>query len=304
MALSDDQKAMLRLLAQREQGYDDIAALMGLSVDQVREKVKDALAELEQAPEPVEERAPSRSSRSPSPYRSRWSSRRHPCRRPPRKPASPKPARAPSKPSSAAKPKPKLPADKGAIRGLIAGGAVVLVLVLLLVTGVLGGDDDGSDSGSEPSGSSAQTTSSGKAVEPTQAVLEPVDGGDATGRALFGREQRNIVLLVSAKGLPPMPKGQSYTVSLSRSPTQRAPLVATTVNEKGELGGSFQVAPEVLGLIASGYDQIEISLIPNGELKAALTTPATRTSRPRYSGTDLLRGELTGPIVDAVREGG
>ena len=41
MALSDDQKAMLRLLAQREQGYEDIAALMGLSVDEVRAKVKD-----------------------------------------------------------------------------------------------------------------------------------------------------------------------------------------------------------------------------------------------------------------------
>ena len=40
MALSDDQKAMLRLLAQREQGYDDIAALMGLSVEEVRARVR------------------------------------------------------------------------------------------------------------------------------------------------------------------------------------------------------------------------------------------------------------------------
>ena len=36
MALSDDQRALLRLLAQREEGYEDIAALMGLSVDEVR----------------------------------------------------------------------------------------------------------------------------------------------------------------------------------------------------------------------------------------------------------------------------
>jgi len=48
MPLSDDQKAMLRLLAQREQGYDDLAALLGLSVDEVRAKVKDALAQLEE----------------------------------------------------------------------------------------------------------------------------------------------------------------------------------------------------------------------------------------------------------------
>ena len=61
MPLSDDQKAMLRLLAQREQGYEDIAALMGLSVDDVRAKVTDALAQLEDegvAPPPVPEEPP------------------------------------------------------------------------------------------------------------------------------------------------------------------------------------------------------------------------------------------------------
>ena len=36
MALSDEQNAMLRLLAQGEQGYADIAALMGLSEEDVR----------------------------------------------------------------------------------------------------------------------------------------------------------------------------------------------------------------------------------------------------------------------------
>ena len=46
MALTDDQRAMLRLLAQREQGYEDIAALMGLSVEEVRVKVREALAEV------------------------------------------------------------------------------------------------------------------------------------------------------------------------------------------------------------------------------------------------------------------
>jgi pyruvate/2-oxoglutarate dehydrogenase complex dihydrolipoamide acyltransferase (E2) component len=43
---------MLRLLAQREQGYDDIAALMGLSVGEVRAKVVGALAQLEAEGEP------------------------------------------------------------------------------------------------------------------------------------------------------------------------------------------------------------------------------------------------------------
>jgi DNA-directed RNA polymerase specialized sigma24 family protein len=50
VGLTDDQKAMLRLLAQREEGYDDMAALMGISVEEVRERVKEALAEVEEPP--------------------------------------------------------------------------------------------------------------------------------------------------------------------------------------------------------------------------------------------------------------
>jgi pyruvate/2-oxoglutarate dehydrogenase complex dihydrolipoamide acyltransferase (E2) component len=47
MALSEDQKAMLKLVSQPDTSYEDIAALMGLSVDEVREKVNDALAQID-----------------------------------------------------------------------------------------------------------------------------------------------------------------------------------------------------------------------------------------------------------------
>ena len=58
MALTDDQKAMLRLLAQREEGYEDMAALMGISVEEVRERVKEALAEATEEPAPEPPAAP------------------------------------------------------------------------------------------------------------------------------------------------------------------------------------------------------------------------------------------------------
>ena len=44
---------MLRLLAQREQGYDDIAALMGLSVEEVQAKVAGALSQIEDEGKPA-----------------------------------------------------------------------------------------------------------------------------------------------------------------------------------------------------------------------------------------------------------
>ena len=53
MALSDEQNAMLRLLASGEQGYADIAALLGQSEDEVRAKVVGALAQLQAEGKPA-----------------------------------------------------------------------------------------------------------------------------------------------------------------------------------------------------------------------------------------------------------
>ena len=50
MALSDDQRALLRLLAQREEGFEDIAALKGMSVEEVRAEVRSALAAIDAPP--------------------------------------------------------------------------------------------------------------------------------------------------------------------------------------------------------------------------------------------------------------
>jgi hypothetical protein len=58
VALSDEQNAMLRLLASGEQGYGDIAALLGLSEDEVRAKVVGALAQLQAEGKPAPEIPP------------------------------------------------------------------------------------------------------------------------------------------------------------------------------------------------------------------------------------------------------
>src|SRR5688500_3884498 len=66
MPLSDDQKAMLRLLA-RDQSYEDIAALMGLSVDEVVSRAQGAVAQLEAEgiPAPTLPEAPAGSAPDP-----------------------------------------------------------------------------------------------------------------------------------------------------------------------------------------------------------------------------------------------
>jgi hypothetical protein len=310
-APAGDQKAMLRLLAQREEGYDDIAALTGESIEGVRAKVGAALARLDgdtpttAAGEPSVEPQPEGS--APTPPKPKAESPKAPA---PPKAIAPEPPEAPVPPEApgargAAGSRLKLPADRGAVLGLGAGLAVVLILVILLATGVLGGSGESAtgSAGAESESSPAGDEGSKSGLKPTQAILEPVGGGDASGRALFAKSKKQVVLLVRAKGLEPAPKGKSYTISLSKSPTERLPLVATQVNKSGEVVGSFPVAPQVLGLLASGFDEMELSIVADGELSSALEAAKQAKAPPDYRGTDVLRGPVTGAIVEAGETG-
>jgi hypothetical protein len=297
MALSDDQKAMLRLLAQREQGYDDLAALMGLSVDEVRAKVTDALAQLEEEgktppPAPVE----------PAPVDP-----------PVAEPPAPEPAKAPESskspktgPTATARPRISIPSSDGA-RAAIAAGA--LVLVALIVVLIVGGGDDSGDTTTATSGAAAgaaeeaaDTTASG-GKEITQAILEPVDGGDAKGIAAFGRVKNSLALQIEATGLQPTAKGQSYAVWLYQSPQKMLPLATTPVGESGKIAAQVEVPTEVLAYLANEtFDQIDISLTSTATLKAALAKATREKKAPAYTGTDVLRGKITGPIIGAAKK--
>ncbi len=300
---SGDQKALLRLLAQREEGYEDIASLTGSSVEEVRARVAETVAGLQGGaipapesrpaarpePEPEPKAEPGEAPEPESaPQPESGSARKAPATARPKAPARPAGRRA--------FPGLRLPEDRGALRGLLAGGAVVLVIVILLITGVLGGGDGGgSEAGSGGEGGSA--SNGGKA--PTEAVLQAVGGGGGSGRALFGRSGQNVVLLLNAEGLPKEPKGQSYTVSLARSANQRLPIVATEATSAGKISGRFQVAPQILGLLAGGFDTMELALVPNGELRAALKKARNSRKAPNYGGRIVLEGPVTGPIVEA-----
>jgi hypothetical protein len=307
MALSDDQKAMLRLLAQREEGYDDIAALMGLSVGEVRVRVKEALEGLDDSGQGTAEPSP----QEPSPPPSMPSPK--PAKSPsavakPQKPLpKPSPKPSPSSPKSAAMGALRLsmPKDQGTRRAIVAGLGVTLVLALLLVTGVLGGGSDSSESTTastnNPSTEASEPASSTK--QPTQAVLKAVDGSDGKGAALFGRAGQEVLMAFHADGLAPTANGQSYVISLSRSPAERGPIAAVKVGESGEVNEQLKVSPESVGLLASGFDEMEVSLVSNAKLQSALEQAKKTGGVPAYSGTTVLRGQVEGPAVNAVAKG-
>lgn len=279
MALSDDQRALLRLLAKREEGYEDIAALKGLSVEQVRAEVKDALAELDATGEA----------------------------RPPAAPAKP-PELGPRVQAKKPKPAPRsrpavpdLPAERRRLL-ILTGGALGMVAVVLVAIALIGG---GSDSGSETTGSTAEPAAaeSGKV---TQAVLSAADGSDASGSAVFGRiGKEEIVLQVTAENLEPTDRGQSYTVWLYRSPKLSLRVGSAPVSDEGRLGAQFPIPAELLAYVAGGaFDQIYVSRLDNAAYQQEVARAKQSKSLPRYSGETVLTGEITGPVAKAGSEGG
>jgi hypothetical protein len=326
--LSDDQRALLRLLAQREEGYEDIAALMGLSVVEVRSRVKGALSALDESGEAPSDAGGQRSAdRAPAPVppaerpmaeeAPKEAEGRRSAARATAPPAeAPQPARAggagadreasvspppvPRRASTASRgPRLALPRDRRRAIELL-GGALVALLIVLFATGALdiGGDDgsDGSDSAALQGG--ALDTANGKL---TQAALQPVGGGDAEGQALFGRLGKQVVLQVLAEGLEPSTSGESYAIWLYRSPKLALRIGAVDVGENGKLGARFPVPTELLALVASGsFKQIQVSRTANAAYKAEVAAAKRAQRLPRYTGETVLSGEIVGPLVKAA----
>lgn len=302
MALTDDQKAMLRLLAQREEGYEDMAALMGISVEELRARVKEALSEVEEPAAPAEPaELPAPAPPPPPP----------PVEPPPvaeprakaAEPVSPPPSPPPEPPRQAARgsiPSPlsrlRNSKDRGALIGVGAGALVVLILVIVLIVG----GESGDDSSSTTTSADGISLTAAEESKLTQAVLEPTDGSDASGRALFGRYKKNVLLQVEAEGLEPSPPGETYTIWLYRSPklVLRIGAVRVTEKDEGNLAAQLPIPVQVLSYVAGGaFDQVDISLTSNAAYKAVLAKAKAERKLPPYTGESVLRGEISGPAI-------
>jgi len=331
VALSDDQKAILRLLAQRgSQGYEDLAALMGISVDEVHSRARQAAADLEDEgipapsiPEPGGETGP------PSVAKDGEA--------PAGGPVSPKAADAPQEKRKPEPVKPiphhehghgpkeiaheaKLLENRG-LWAILAGVAIVVLFVVILF---VSGGDDGSDSSSTTTASAPQSScekptatapkANGKAIavlaasavkagkEPTRAVLNPVDGSEARGLVVFGRVKNSLALQVAAEGLPPLPDCGGYTIWLAASPTKMLPLASTEVAKNGQIRAQVGVPVEILAYLANEtFNQIAVTATDESQLKATLAEATKEKAAPQYTGTEILRGTVSGPIVGVAK---
>jgi hypothetical protein len=328
VALSDEQNAMLRLLAQGEQGYADIAALMGLSEEDVRAKVVGALAQLQAEgkpapdvpppipggahpaaevtppePEPVEEAATPKEEPEPAVADSVAPKASIPAATPP---ASPPPSGGRT-----------ITLPTGRKAWLLGGGVLaaiaVIVVVILLVSGG-GSDGDSTTTATEGATTAAEGGKAGDetnagAKPATEAKLEAVDGSDAKGFASFGRVKNKLALQIEATGLEPTEEGvNSYAIWLAQNPKKMIPLASIGVKASGkgagDIAAQFEVPVEILAYLASGtFDQIAITKVDNKRFETGVEIATKRKKTPTYLGEEVLRGTISGPIVGlAVRE--
>lgn len=320
MALSDDQKAILRLLSQRgEQGYEDLSALLGVSANEIHSRAKAAAAQLES------EGIPAPAIPSPSGGGDDSPSVAKDGEAPPGESSPPRPApspakAAPSPPPPEPKPIPKhehhtLKEDAHRLKllegrglwALLAGAAAVVLFVVFIFVGGNGtdsGDDTTTSSSSAPSGETVaaleKAAASGK-KEVTKASLQAVDGSDAVGVAVFGRVKKTLALQVAAEGLEPAEGEDGYTIWLAASPEKMLPLASTEVGEDGRIGAQVEVPVEVLAYLANEtFRQIAITRTDESQLKASLAKATKDKDAPLYTGEEVLNGEVTGPIVGAA----
>lgn len=336
MALSDDQKAILRLLSQRgAQGYDDLAALMGISVDEVHARAKQAAADLEAEGIPAPEiPTPGVEGGPPSVAKDGEA----PAGGPP-SPEAPKPVAPVGEKKAAPEPVKPIPhhehghgpkeiareaklLENRGLWAILAGVAIlVLFVVILFVAGSGGG---GSDSSSSTTASAPQSDCetptaaapkpNGKALavlaasaikaskDPTRAVLNPVDGSEGHGLVVFGRVKNSLALQVAAEGLAPLPACGGYTVWLAASQDKMLPLASTEVGKNGQIRAQVEVPVEILAYLANEtFDQIAITATDESQLKASLAKATKEKKAPLYTGTEVLRGTISGPVVGAAK---
>jgi len=320
VALSDEQNAMLRLLASGEQGYGDIAALMGLSEEEVRAKVVGALAQLQAEGKPAPDIPPPVAGGAPSGAAGAAPLQPEPvAAAPAEEPPAPEPVaaaaeapKAPTPPTPAAPP-PSTPPPPGgrtvtipsgpkawALGGLLLAVIVAAVVIVLIITSG-GGSDHSSTKVAE--GNQTAAESEGGTKEATQAELIAVNGSEAEGLATFGRVKKKLALQIEAKGLEGTTEGtDAYTIWLAQSPQRMLPLASTGVEgsgkNAGEIAAEFEVPVEVLAYLAKGtFDQIAITRTHTQTLEAALKLATKRKTTPAYTGEAVLRGTITGPII-------
>ena len=329
MALQPDDRALLQLVCERGQSYDDLANLLGIPRDQVREKARAALGELggrdpdaevgltdyllgqadpigradavrylqgdEDAlalAEKIETELRAIAPGANLPRLPEPRGRRRRAAIPGRGEADLQPAAAASASTRDDDEDSRPARDPRQTRMIaaIAGVGLILLFGILAIAGVFGGDES-----SEPSDAAAAAE---EQRDITPVTLDASDGSGVAGRAEFGVTNETLYVDLSLNGLDPRPsKGSVYALWLMLPNEGGAPagypvtLLAPT--ENGSIQDRYAIPTSVAVVVGSRAQSVVVSESPAKELGKVIDQ-AVETGAPLipFSGTELAAGDI------------
>ncbi|MCB0875646.1 MAG: hypothetical protein KDB46_05550 [Solirubrobacterales bacterium] len=319
MGLQGDQRALLQLLVERGQSYEDIAGLLGGSAEEVRGRAREALAEIGGA-DPDREVGLTDFLLGQADPIGRADAIRHlqsdpealelartiqaglaviaPDAEQPSLPESRGRRRKAALPetSEAAGPSTAPGADGGGvarrrnalITGLIALGVILVVVVVAIAGGFSGGSDDGT--------TSTGTTTADSNI--TTVPLRAVGGSGVAGKVVFGlASEQQLYVDVDVQGLDPdLDSSRSYLMWLMVGDNAGYPIDRITADDNGSFSGRLSVPTPIAVAVGNQAQSVRVSATPIKELQAEIAQ-ATKQKVPilPFTGDELASGEI--PLV-------
>jgi transposase-like protein len=323
MALKQDQRALLQLVCERGQTYADLAELLGVSEQQVRERARATLAELGGADPDADVDLTDYLLGQADPI-GRADAVRYlqqdaaahdlaetiltklaaivPGARLPKLPAP----RGGRRVAAAADPTegqakvepagPRQPSSRRStlIAGLAAAG-VIAVFAVLAVFGAFSGDDS-------PQASDGAADDAGASVI-TPVELSPRGGSGVAGTADFGVGSDQLYIDLTLDGLDPTPDGkQVYVLWMMLNDRDGYPVSIVIPSENGGVEQRYQIPPAALA-IAGAARSVQISASTQRELTNDIEQAVSGgAALVPFSGDALAQGKI--PLADRGGDGG
>ena len=255
MALSDDQRALLRLLLSGDT-YEQVADVLGTGAGEVRTRAHEAAGALEEAPD---------REFPPEAVRQRLDALE--------RPSDPVQAQSPAASATSGSRRP------WALWLTLGAGAVAVVVVLVVVISGGGGDDG------------ATTTTRGDQEDVVPIKLAAVGESKASGMISVVRVADQPAVDLAIAGLAPSGQGESYVLWFVGSGGRSLPVAFQAVGADGKLTGRTPIPTAAEGLLPS-FTTVELTLAGQRDAATAVQRAAQSSTLPQVVGTPVMRGAL------------
>jgi hypothetical protein len=320
MALTDDQRAMLQLILERGQNYDDLAGVLGVGVDEVRSRARAALAGLGGADPDAEVGLTDYLLGQADPI-GRADAVRHLQADPESaklasvlvqrlREVAPEATLPPLPAPRARRKRPAAPRREGGglsrrqqqVIVALAASAVLVIAAVLAVAGVFGGSGD-SEGETGSTSTVADTTNTGEEV----LARIPLRGERGSGQVVIGTASADQPFVdLSASGIEASPpQGQGYVLWFLLNSKLGYPFTVVRVSPDGTVDDRYPIPNAIAVEVATRSRFIDLAVSPLRTLQRE-AQKAARAQRPvvPYTGDSVLRGSIPAEQRSGTQSGG